>query len=165
MPMKLPETKRKTSSLLVLLLFGIFALCILSVLLTGTDAYRRLARRDDSSYDRRTAVQYLSTRVRQADAPGGITVEEFEGVDALVLSEEIGGVTYETRVYCYDGYLRELFCLAGGGFLPEDGEKVLPADALTLSVRDNVLSAALTDSAGDTQTLLLYLRSGGEGSP
>ena len=60
--MKMKENKRKADAVLVLLLFGVFAVCILSVLLTGADAYRRLAERDEMSYDRRIAGQYLTTR-------------------------------------------------------------------------------------------------------
>ena len=55
--MKMKENKRKADAVLVLLLFGVFAVCILSVLLTGADAYRRLAERDEMSYDRRIAGQ------------------------------------------------------------------------------------------------------------
>ena len=36
----------------VLLLFCVFAVCVLSVLLTGAGAYRRLTERDRVSYDR-----------------------------------------------------------------------------------------------------------------
>ena len=99
--------------LLILLLFGVFAVSILAVLLSGAGVYRRLAERDDRSYDRRTAVQYVATRVRQADQAGGVSVRTFEGCPALILSEEIEGELYETRIYHYDGYIRELFVSAG----------------------------------------------------
>jgi len=157
--MKMKENKRKADAVLVLLLFGVFAVCILSVLLTGADAYRRLAERDEMSYDRRIAGQYLTTRVRQADEMGGISGETFEGVDALVLLEEIDGIEYETRVYCYDGYLRELFAEAGGEFLPGDGEQILKAQALSVQRDGQTLKAELTDPNGEVQELTLYLRS------
>ena len=41
--MKIKEQKRKADTVLVLVLFGVFAVCILAVLLTGADAYGRLA--------------------------------------------------------------------------------------------------------------------------
>ena len=153
------QKKRKTDALVVLLLFGVFAVCVLSVLLTSADAYRRLVRRDELSYDRRTAGQYLSTRVRQSDRLGDVTAGCFEGVDALVLSEEIEGERYETLVYCYDGYLRELFAAAGGGFLPEDGEKVLEAQHLSIEQEGQCLFLELTGPDGEAQELTLYLRS------
>ena len=160
--MKMGERKRKTDLLLVLLLFGVFAVCILSVLLTGADAYRRLAERDGASYDSRTASQYLATRVRQADVAGAVEIEDFHGVDALVFTEEIKGELYKTRVYCRGGYLRELFATAGGEFLPEDGEKILEAEGLEIVLEGRVLTADLTDAEGKTQQVVLYLRSEGE---
>ena len=154
------QNKRKIDNLLVLLLFGVFAVCILSVLLTGADAYRRLASRDQHSYDQRTAAQYLTTRVRQADRLGDVSVQVFEGQDVLVFREVIEGGAYETLVYCYDGYLRELFVAAGGGFLPEDGEKVLAAQGLSIHQDGQLLDVELTAPSGEVQELSLYLRSG-----
>ena len=158
--MKTGQNKRKIDNLLVLLLFGVFAVCILSVLLTGADVYQRLASRDQRSYDQRTAAQYLTTRVRQADRLGDVGIESFDGQDALVFTEVIDGHTYETLVYCYDGYLRELFVAAGGSFLPEDGEKVLAAQGLSIRKDDQLLNVELTSPSGETQALSLYLRSG-----
>ena len=158
--MKMKEPKRKADTVLVLLLFGVFAVCILSVLLTSADAYRRLADRDEMSYDRRVASQYLSTRVRQGDVSGSVAVESFDGVDTLVLREEIDGAAYETRVYCYDGYLRELFAESGVDFAAEDGEKILAAESMTLELEEQTITAEITDPTGQVQTLTLYLRSG-----
>jgi hypothetical protein len=158
--MKMKEQKRKADAVLVLVLFGVFAVCILAVLLTSADAYRRLAERDEQSYDHRVATQYLATRVRQGDEAGRILVETFDGVDALVLREEIEGEVYETRVYCYDGYLRELFAAQGEPFAAEDGEQVLRAEALTLSLENQVITAEITDSDGQVRAMTLYLRSG-----
>ena len=101
--MKKKRRNRKVDSVLVLLLFGVFAICILFVLLTGADTYRRLSERGGESYDARTAAQYITTRVRQADRENGVMVRTFEGCSALVLPQTIDGTVYETRIYYYDG--------------------------------------------------------------
>ena len=80
--------------LLALLLLGVFAVCVLSVLLTGAEGYRRLTERDREAYSWRTAAQYLTTKIRQADQWNGVSVENFGGRDALALTEEIGGEDY-----------------------------------------------------------------------
>lgn len=133
---------------------------VLAVLLTGADVYQRLAVRDQHSYDQRTVAQYLTTRVRQADRLNDVRIEPFGGQDALVFTEVIDGSTYETLVYCYDGYLRELFAAAGGDFLPEDGEKVLAAQSLSIRQTGQLLDVELTSPSGEVQSLNLYLRSG-----
>ena len=156
------ENDHSLNGLLALLLFGVFAACVLSVLLTGADAYQRLTERDRTSYESRTAAQYLATRVRQADRSGGVTVGIFGGCGALELWEAVGDERYVTRVYCYDGWLRELFTDADGDFAPEDGEKVLEADSLTMTLSDSGLLTAELTAGGETERVCLTLRSGGE---
>lgn len=154
-------TKHHMDGLLALLLFGVFAVSILSVLLTGARVYSRLTLRDQSAYNQRTGLQYLATKVRQAQRGDLVWVEDFGGEEALVISEEWEGQTYLTRIYCHEGWLRELFTADGEGFLPEDGEKLLTARDLTFALEDGLLRAELTDSAGRTTALVLMLR--GEG--
>lgn len=164
--MKKQLGKHQMDGLLVLVLFSVFAGCVLSVLLTGAGAYRRLAERDDGAYDRRTAAQYLATKVRQADTAGGVALGAFDGAgaeegDTLFLRESIDGEWYVTRVYCRDGYLRELFSQEGEELAPEDGQQVLQARALRLFWSGSgQITAELTDAGGRTVPLLLTLRSG-----
>ena len=160
------EKDHSLNGLLALLLFGIFAACVLSVLLMGADAYQRLTERDRESYVSRTVAQYIATRVRQADRSGGISAGAFGGSDALELWETIDGEAYVTRVYCHDGWLRELFTDASGDFAPEDGEPVLEAESLSVSLSGaGLLTVEITSADGETQQVTLYLRSGKEAAP
>lgn len=155
--MKQERNKSNITDLMSLVMFGVFALCVLGVLLTGAGIYRSQAERGAAASDSRTAVQYVATRVRQAE---GVTVEDFGGVTALVLPEEIGGRTYLTRVYCHDGYIRELFTAGSGEFSPGDGEKILEAQAMEISLEGSLLLVRITLPDGGERELSLYLRSG-----
>lgn len=147
--------------LLALVLFGVFAACVLSVLLLGADAYQRLTERDRDVYGWRTAAQYLATRIHQADSAGDVRVEDFGGCDALVLRERADGAAYVTRVYWYDGYIRELFTQEDAQMTPQDGEKILEAGGLSLEPGSGgTILAELTDEAGRTLELVFCLRSG-----
>ena len=159
------ERKHYIGGLLALLLLCVFAACVLSVLLAGAGTYRKLTARDRASYDSRTATQYLATRIRQADRQGAVSVRAFEGRDALVLTEEIDGELYETRIYYCDGYLRELFTAAGADLLPEDGEKILPAGSFLAYAGDPAegqLRLRIQAANGDWEELTLLLRAGRE---
>lgn len=160
--MNLNTKKLHISSLLALALFGVFAVCTLSVLLTGADVYRRLTLRDQENYDRRTGAQYLATKVRQSGLPGGVSVGPFGDGDALLLSQDIGGEAYLTRIYCHGGWLMELFSSVQGEFEPQDGEKVLQAQALSLDLTDGLLSISITGGDGTQTQLALALRVGEE---
>lgn len=151
------EKTSKFTDLLALLVFTVFTVCVLLVLLTGAKVYRKLVHTGSENYEARTAAQYVATRVRQAET---VTVENFGGCDALVTSEKIGGETYLTRVYCHDGYIRELFCAEKAELSPEDGEKIMEAERLSFSLKDGVLTAMI-----DSRELKLYLRSGKEVGP
>lgn len=150
-------------SLLALVLFGVFAACILSVLLTGSEVYHRLTIRDQAAYDRRTCAQYITAKVRQAPGPDSISLSSFGDGDALVLTERIGDEQYVTRIYCDNGWIRELFSSADGAFVPDDGEKVMQAKALSLTLEGGLLSVEITGNDGSLIPVILSIR-GREGA-
>ena len=159
--MKKNAITHNLDGLAALLLFAVFAASVMAVLLPGAKAYRGVTRRDQEAYNALTAVQYVAQRVRQADSLYGITLEDFEGVECLVLGQ---GEPYITRLYCYEGWLMELYCLAGESFSPEDGERIIEAQELKLSLDQGMLGVqvltAQEEAPGSrTSELWLELRS------
>lgn len=148
------------TTLAALALLAVFAVSALLALLAGAGAYRRLVDRDEADFSRRTAAQYIATRVRQNDAADAVTVEDFCGVDCLTLREWNGDYAgdYVTRVYCYDGSLWELYTAVDMEAALEDGDRVLDLEALALSLEDGRLNAVLTLENGETETVALSLR-------
>ena len=156
--MKTDNKERSLSGLAALLVFAVFAVAILSVLLSGAQAYRRITERDRISYDGRTCVQYLATKIRQASEPDAVNVAPFGDGDALLITQRYGDFDYLTRIYCYNGWLMELFTVADGDFAPEDGEKILPLHSLALQAKDGLILIALTDGNGTALDLTLSVR-------
>lgn len=155
--------KRKSEhleGLMALLLFGVFAVCLLVVLLTGADSYQRLTERDQAASDGRTCAQYLTTRVRQADEGQAVSVERFGDGGALCFTQSIVGEAYVTRIYVYDGWLMELFCRDGAELEPADGERIMSARSLEAEERDGLLRLSIAPESGEAVELLLSLRSG-----
>ena len=157
--MKNKNNKSHIEGFVVLVLFGVFALCILAVLLTGAGAYGRLVERQQTAYTERTVPQYIATKVRQADKAGMVHVGEFCGVESLEFSSVYGEETYVTRIYCYDGYLRELFASVTGNFYPEDGEIILAAQQVDFNMEDGCLHVEITSDDGNIIQQSLTLRS------
>jgi len=157
--MKRKPITHQIDGLAALLLFGVFAVCVLAVLFTGASAYRRLTERDQTSYNRRTCAQYIAQHLRQGDILGAVRVDDLDGTAALALEDEDG--EYVTWIYCYDGYLMELYAAREGGFLPESGEQIMPAQSVGFDLEDGLLTVTLTGSDGQTDRLLLSLRSAG----
>lgn len=151
------EKHTKITDLLALVVFAVFAVCMMTVLLYGAQSYRSLVHDNAARFETRTAAQYVTTRVHQA---AEVQVEIFGGCDALVIPEEIGGARYVTRIYCHDGYIRELFSMGSAELPPEAGEKIIEAESLTAAVEENLLSVSV-----DGQTVYLYLHAGEEVTP
>lgn len=162
------KQKSNITSLAPLLLFVVFTTCILSVLLTGADVYQKFSKRDQYSFQRRTTAQYLTTRLRQSDTEGMAFVGNFddtsaqEAGDTLFICEELGGRTFFTRIYCHDGYLRELFAEAGASFNPDAGQKILEVNSLSFTVQGDLVFIEIEHADATTETLILHLRSGKE---
>jgi len=143
------EKRMEMTQVLALLTLTVFALCLLLVLLSGAGVYRNLVDRSEENYDRRTALHYLTTRVRQADA---VQIGALQDCEALILVEQVQEETFLTWIYCWDGWLWELYAVPGGSFSPEDGQRVLEADSLSCSLDGSLLTLEL-----DQQPLLLHL--------
>ena len=144
--------------LAALLLFGVFAVCVLAVLLTGASAYRRLTQRDQAAYGRRTCAQYIATKVRQSDAGyGNIAVKDIGGAQALILDAEQEYVTY---LYSYDGWPWELYTWSGEPPVPGDGQQLRETEQISWSLEGLLLTVESIAPSGAEDTLLLGLRSG-----
>lgn len=156
------QRQGKLTGFMALVLFLLFSLCVLGVLLTGADVYQRITQRDSAAYDRRTAVQYLTTKLRQSDETENLAVVDFEGIPALRLREQIGDRCYQTHIYCMDGYIWELYAREGSGLSPEDGAKVLPAESMQLQWEAPVLTVNIGFADGTQRQAVLTLRSEGE---
>ena len=112
----------------------------MGVLLGGVRVYKGLTQQGQQDYDRRTCLQYLSTKLSQIPTPDSITIRQFGDQDALFLLETVENREYVTRIYCYNGWLMELFSVNSDSFAPEDGEKILPLDRLSISQTGSLLT-------------------------
>lgn len=148
------EKRTKITEVLALLTLTVFAMCVLLVLLMGASAYRGLVDAGEESHGRRTAVGYLTTRVRQAES---VELEPFQGYPSLLLQETVGGDTYVTRIYCWDGWLRELYSAPGAGLSVEDGEEILETDAFSCTLEGDLLTLSVGQD-----TVCLHLPVNGE---
>ena len=160
------KTQMKTNSfggILTLLAFALLIVSLLMVLLTGADVVNRLTERDSENYDRRTAVSYIAMRIHQSDSDGMLSVGTYYDNDVLIISEEINGMTFQTLIYCYDGYLYELFCREGYAPSPEFGEKILPADSLSLNDAGSHIEVSIVSGESE-DSFLCMLRSRKEGA-
>lgn len=171
--MKSKMRKHEIDSVFVLLLFTLFAGCILMVLLLGASSYEKLVKRDAKAYNARTGVQYIAAKLRHGDASACVQAGSFadknnteaDEIPTLYLGTSAEGEFYYTKIYYYDGYLRELLCMEEDELEPEDGQEVLRATSFSVEQEGQLLSVAVGDEGGEVHTLSLAIRSMGEVQP
>lgn len=81
-----------------------------------------------------------------------------DSLNAIVLTEEIDGETYVTRIYPYEGQLRELFARQGYAFRPENGDVIVPAKAMDAALSDGLMTVRLVDGADAVCNVRVALR-------
>lgn len=118
------ERRHAVNGLLTLLIYGIFALFSMMLVVTGARVYRNIVSVGNENTQMRASFSYVAGKVRMsARGAGTVRVEDKEGIRVLVLASATEG--YETRIYYYDGVLREAYQAVDQDFIPEMGEKLM----------------------------------------
>lgn len=154
--------EKSITGVLVLLVFATFLVSVWMVLMTGADVVQSITARDQKNFSQRTVTQYLTTRVRRADQTGAVIASDS---GTLIFREAIGGIFYETSVYCHEGYLREMFCESGYSLPPEFGEEILPVQNFQSSRDGSLVHITFEMPDGTEESLVLHLRSEREEFP
>ena len=171
--MRKKAAKHHMDGVFALLLFAVFAGCILLTLLFGASSYEKLVERDQRSYEQRTGVQYIAAKIRHSDKAGLVSVGSFsdrkaidgDEINTLYLQfEGEDGIIpgFYTKIYYYDGYIREVLCAEDGGLEPDAGGEILAAKGLSLSQEGSLIHITVTNEDGSESSLCLTPRSGME---
>lgn len=150
------------SQAFVFLLLGMFAVFSTLMVLLGAQLYRGIVDQTELHNSRRVLYSYVNNAVRGNNAADLIRTEQIDGVDALVFDWFVDDEHYETRVYCYEGMLRELFSEAGQAFEPDYGEIICHARAFRPEINGKLLKLHIEDAGGHTRTLHMALTCAGE---
>ena len=145
----------------VILLLLLFVLSSLTVIAIGASIYKKNVAQVEYNYSQRIAGAYITEKVRQSDANGGIFVKEVFGKNVLVIEEKIGGTLYYTYIYEYDGYLREFYTRADNEtFYPQSGQKIIEINSIdTSELTENLLKVDITLPDGSFESVVITKRS------
>lgn len=153
------ENRHIVDVLFVLGLFCIFAICALMLVTIGAGVYRRTVNDMDFNYNSRTAFSYVTEKIRQNDTSASVTVGTLEDRPAVILSQEMGGILFNTYLYEYDGYLTELLIrpdLDIGGDILKAGHPLIRLKAFDLLEMEPSLYRFILTTE-DEQSITLYI--------
>ena len=139
----------------------LFVCCLLLVTLAFAKVYKNSSERIGNRFDNTTAVSFIMKNLRSYDKSDSISVAEYEGKSVLCLYETIEGNEYVTYIYQNDGMLCELFADSHFPFSADDGEILLPCEAFSISIKNNIVSFSIT-SGGKITAQRYFLRSDAE---
>jgi hypothetical protein len=150
------KTRHTFDSFFTFLLLLVFALFTLLLCAMGSSIYRNGVAHLNENYTSRTAIAYLSEKVRQHDSSEDIFLTEVESIPAIGFADEIDGASFVTYVYFYDGALRELFVRKDTTPLADMGNRIVELAGFELSLvhpdSDRTVSSD-TDTVLDTETV------------
>ena len=146
------------SGVFVFLVLGIFAVFSTVMVLLGARAYKSTADRAAEHNAYRIGMAYVRSMVRSEDEDQSIKVETVDGIPTISIRNVYDGDAYITRLYVYDGKLREWFTEESEEFVPEFGETVCNMDEMNAEIAGKLLKIGLRSQ--DTWTTVdIALRS------
>ena len=149
------RNNNRVDTVIVLLIFCVFAMSVFLVLILGASIYSNMAEKAFEGQNERIALSFVRTRVRNADSADSISVGDFQGFPALSFEEDLGGRIFVTYIYLYNGWVHELFHERGHYFSPGDGDRMIQADSLSFEKIDGGMIRVSTDYG----SLLIFPRS------
>ena len=160
------DNKDRTKSIhtvCVLVVICIFAISALALLNVGIRVYKNITVGNLETFELRTSLSFVATRIRQADEAGNIHIDTKDGNNILVLEEEINGEWYETDLYHYDGVLYEFYHGKGEDYEIPSGMDVMKIDSFSFYMDDNGrIRLTAINADGDMEELFMNVRSGGQ---
>lgn len=148
--------------LFVLALFGIFAFSAIFLITIGADIYGKTMDNMEDNFDTRTALAYITEKVRQSDLENQISIGEFDGHPALIISSDTRENQYRTYLYEYQGSLKELMMKQDILLSPSAGQDILAiSDFELLPVNSRLINCRITISSQQTYDLYISVHSGG----
>ncbi|MDD2978650.1 MAG: DUF4860 domain-containing protein [Hespellia sp.] len=156
------EKKHVIDFLFPIALLFVFAASSFVVILLAANVYSKTTAASQEHYETRTPLSYVAEKIRQADEGGGVAVGDFNGLDALILTQKYGGQKFITYIYAYEGELMELFIQDGVKASPASGTGIMEVEAFHVGeTRPGIFQFSCTSAEGSTLTSYVSVTSQG----
>ncbi len=155
------QVQHTISGVFVFLLLGIFAVFGTVMVLLGAKVYRSISEVSGFHNQSRITSSYLRSMVRADDETDTLFIEELNGTSVITMRNVWDDEAYVTKIYVYDGMLREWFASEELPFEPENGEEICAAEDLQAELEPHMLNIRIM-TGGVWRNVNIALRAGGE---
>ena len=135
-----------------LALFGAFAVSAIMVVYFGAKVYESINASMDRNFTSRTAVAYITEKLRQRDSEGTADIVVLDGKNAIALVKKTDDDIESTYIFSDEGYLKEI--TVSGEEVPEVSEGVKVMELASFAVKEvaeGVYNVVIIDTAGNTE--------------
>ncbi|MEA4966202.1 MAG: DUF4860 domain-containing protein [Oscillospiraceae bacterium] len=113
------------------LLYAMMLVAALLLTVCGARLYGAITERREETNLRRAGLAYAQSKIASADESGSVAVADGPEGDLLLLRE--GNSGYETRIYLYQGALREELSPAGSALAPDTAQTICAASSFSVT--------------------------------
>ena len=143
-------------------LFFVFAATALVVLLLSANVYEQIVHRSTHTFEQNTALAYLTEKIHQNDHGSNSSIEltQFDGCEALAISQTFNDTMYTTYIYEFEGQLKELFIQNGVQATAQAGTTILTLHHLEMkAIDDDLLQFTCYCEDGSSDSIIIGLHS------
>ena len=152
------DNKHIIDILFVIALFCLFVLSAIFLITIGANIYSKTMANMDTNFNSRTAIAYITERVRQSDENDSIDIGNFEDCPSLIIYSTKGDKDYITYIYEYEGELRELTVRSDVELSPKAGQSIIEVQEFTLEyVSENLVKCSITMEDNENCDFLVTL--------
>ncbi len=148
--MNFEHSKKHTVDILfIITLFGAFIVSALFIVVLGAHVYESTVNDMESNFTSRTAIAYVTEKIRQHDSSDAISIISVDSAPVLSLYQEYDNIPYYTYLYAYDGYLKEITVKENYPLSLDQGQNILTISAFNMKkVTSHLYSFNITDNSG-----------------
>lgn len=145
--------------LFVLSLFCMFTVTAFVVVVIGANVYQSTVDHMENTYSTRTALSYVTEKIRQHDEAGMVSLAELDGSPALLLRDTAEGIDYVTYIYSDGSRLLEFTVSEGTAVSSGMGKEIITVRDFSITEAENgFLRLSARDTDGHTVSMYLHLR-------
>lgn len=144
--------------LFIILLFGIIIVFLFIMLLFGVNIYDTTNKSRVENDERRLGLSLIANSIRMNDVTDAVGVGQGPEGRSLVLTENIEGVAYETRIYTYEGKIVQEYAMAQTPYTPTRTREIVASSRFEFEYRNGLLTV-YTDQ-GETSVAFRSVRKG-----
>lgn len=145
--------------LFVLSLFCIFTVSAFLVVIIGANVYRSTVKNMEDTYSTRTALSYVTEKLRRYDGNGLVSLTELDGTPALAFYDSTDTGDYITYIYANSGALLEFTAGRDMDVSTDMGKEVISVGNFSISEKgDGLLCLSAEDADGNMTALYVRLQ-------